>query len=90
MTAVRYPTTFLQLPDFIPEGVTPPCRNVDPELFFPFDSGSGDEAKAICHTCPVEADCAAWAIATYQEAGIWGGLSPEQRKVRRRLGVVTG
>lgn len=87
MTTVRYPTVFLlQLPDFL-AGVTPPCRNVDPEIFFPLPTQSADDAKAVCHTCPVEAECAQWAIVTGQDYGIYGGLSPEQRKARRRLGV---
>ena len=38
------------------------CRQTDPDLFFPIgDSGPAlrqiDEAKRICHACPVRARC---------------------------------
>lgn len=87
----RYPTAdFLQLPDFL-DGVTPPCREVDPEIFFPLPNATGNEAKAVCRRCPVQDGCAQWAIDTGQRYGVWGGLSPEDREKlrKRRLGVVT-
>jgi WhiB family redox-sensing transcriptional regulator len=61
------------------------CRNADPELFFP----DGDvrsaraqvkTAKLICRGCPVSATCLSWALASGQEAGIWGGLTEEERR----------
>jgi len=60
------------------------CRDVDPELFFP----DGDVksvraqvamAKLICRRCPVSATCLSWALASGQEAGIWGGLTEAER-----------
>ena len=69
------------------------CRYADPELFFP----DGDmrsaraevkTAKLICRGCPVSATCLSWALASGgQEAGIWGGLTEdERRRLRRRRG----
>ena len=60
------------------------CRDADPELFFP----GGDirsaraqvkTAKLICRGCPVSAACLNWALASGQQAGIWGGLTEYER-----------
>lgn len=58
------------------------CRFYDPELFF-VDTKHADDvnaAKAICWNCPVRGDCLAWAVATGQDHGIWGGQTPTERK----------
>ncbi|SEN92794.1 WhiB family transcriptional regulator [Actinacidiphila rubida] len=65
------------------------CRDEDPELFFPVGSTGPavlkiEEAKAVCRRCPVMAQCRAWALESGQEAGIWGGLSEEERRAARR------
>jgi WhiB family redox-sensing transcriptional regulator len=71
------------------------CREagVDPELFFPVsESGPGARqaaaAKAICARCPVLAQCRDWAVLAGEPAGIWGGTTPEERRLLRqaRLG----
>lgn len=64
------------------------CRAADPELFFPIsEQGPGAlqiaEATAICRGCPVRDLCLSYALATGQEAGIWGGLTPRQRRALR-------
>ena len=61
------------------------CRNADPELFFPdgdvrFARAQVKTAKLICRGCPVSATCLSWALASGQEAGIWGGLTEEERR----------
>ena len=61
------------------------CRNSDPELFFPdgdvrFARAQVKTAKLICRGCPVSATCLSWAPASGQEAGIWGGLTEEERR----------
>jgi WhiB family redox-sensing transcriptional regulator len=67
------------------------CRDADPELFFP----DGDirstraqvkTAKLICRGCQVSATCLSWALAEGQEAGIWGGLTEDERRRLRRRG----
>jgi WhiB family transcriptional regulator, redox-sensing transcriptional regulator len=65
------------------------CVGHDPELFFPIGSGppaaaQASRAKAICRTCPVRDECLEWSLATYQDAGVWGGLDEEERRVIRR------
>lgn len=67
------------------------CQEHDPELWFPV----GDDlearqrtaaAKAVCRECPVIVECLDWAMASWQTAGIWGGLSRNERRVRRAAG----
>jgi WhiB family transcriptional regulator, redox-sensing transcriptional regulator len=65
------------------------CRDEDPELFFPIGSTGPaavqvEAAKAVCLSCPVRLDCLEWALATAQDAGVWGGLSEEERRALRR------
>jgi WhiB family transcriptional regulator, redox-sensing transcriptional regulator len=65
------------------------CRQADPELFFPIGSvGTAvaeiQRAKAICADCPVRRPCLAYALATSQEFGIWGGRDENERRVLHR------
>jgi WhiB family redox-sensing transcriptional regulator len=63
------------------------CRGVDGQVFFAPDAERGLRrlarervAKAVCRSCPVIADCAAHAIRTREPFGVWGGLTPEERR----------
>ena len=65
------------------------CRDEDPELFFPVGTTGPallkiEEARAVCHRCPVEEQCREWAMETGQDNGIWGGLSEDERRAKRR------
>jgi WhiB family redox-sensing transcriptional regulator len=65
------------------------CKDEDPELFFPIGTTGPaaaqiDAAKAVCAQCEVRTECLEWAIATGQDAGVWGGLSEEERRALRR------
>lgn len=65
------------------------CLTEDPELFFPIgNSGPAlaqvEQAKAVCHRCEVEDICLKWAIDTSQDAGVWGGMSEEERRSLKR------
>jgi len=67
------------------------CRDADPELFFPDDNTRSARAqvktaKLICRGCPVSATCLSWALASGQEAGIWGGLTEDERRMLHRRG----
>jgi hypothetical protein len=42
-------------------------------------------AKVICHSCPAKAVCAAYALESVEEFGIWGGTTFEERKLIRKL-----
>jgi WhiB family redox-sensing transcriptional regulator len=65
------------------------CRDVDPELFFPIgNTGPAlmqiDEAKQVCRSCPVVDSCLKWALESGQDAGVWGGLSEDERRALKR------
>jgi WhiB family redox-sensing transcriptional regulator len=65
------------------------CRDEDPELFFPIGTtgpalGQIEEAKAVCRRCDVVSDCLTWAIESGQDAGVWGGLSEDERRALKR------
>ncbi|GAA0416755.1 transcriptional regulator WhiB [Acrocarpospora corrugata] len=67
------------------------CRDVDPELFFPIgNTGPAlmqiEEAKQVCRACTVSEHCLKWALESGQDAGVWGGLSEDERRaVKRRV-----
>lgn len=65
------------------------CRREDPELFFPIGSvGAGaaeiQRAKAVCAGCPVRRPCLAFALATGQNYGVWGGYDEDERRPLHR------
>lgn len=65
------------------------CRELDAELFYPpLDTETAGQrqarelaAKAVCGTCPVQAECLAWALATNERFGVWGGKNEHERQV---------
>ncbi len=66
------------------------CRDErDPDLFFPIGATGPAllqiaEAKAVCRRCPVIADCLGWALESGQDAGVWGGMSENERRALKR------
>ena len=67
------------------------CIGVDPDLFFPTGTtgpavAQAESAKAVCAMCPVRPECLQWALATGQDAGVWGGTSEEERRALRHIG----
>ena len=62
------------------------CAQTDPEAFFPEKGGSTREAKRVCGSCEVRAECLDYALANDERFGIWGGLSErERRRLKRRV-----
>jgi WhiB family transcriptional regulator, redox-sensing transcriptional regulator len=66
------------------------CQEEDPELFFPEKDGRSKaakaaydadvaEAKTVCAGCDVLAQCRAWALDVRPSAGIFGGLTEDER-----------
>jgi WhiB family redox-sensing transcriptional regulator len=65
------------------------CLDEDPDLFFPVGTTGPalmqiERAKAVCARCSVREVCLEWALSTCQDAGVWGGLDEEERRVIRR------
>ena len=65
------------------------CLDEDPELFFPIgNTGLAlvqvEEAKAVCRRCEVVDICLKWAVEFGQDAGVFGGLSEDQRRALKR------
>lgn len=56
------------------------CAQTDPESFFPEKGGSTREAKKVCTSCPVRAECLDHALEHEERFGIWGGLSERERR----------
>ena len=66
------------------------CREEDPEVFFPVgNTGPAlaqiEEAKKICERCPVKEPCLAWSLESGQDAGVWGGLSEDERRAMKSI-----
>ena len=63
------------------------CRGCDPDLFFHPEGERGPRkeardaaAKAMCHSCPVLAQCRRHALVVREPYGVWGGLTEEDRE----------
>jgi WhiB family redox-sensing transcriptional regulator len=68
------------------------CRDTNPDLFFPVGTTGPaieqiEQAKAVCHECPVQTACLEFALLTNQDSGVWGGTSEEERRKLRRAWV---
>ncbi len=61
------------------------CAQVDVgDLFFPDKGANPRQAKQVCQACPVTAQCLDYAMATRDNYGIYGGLTPRERMRLRR------
>lgn len=60
------------------------CAQTDPEAFFPEKGGSTRDAKKICASCEVRAQCLEYALLNDERFGIWGGLSERERRKLRK------
>jgi len=61
-----------------PTLVRSPVGNTGPAL------AQIEEAKKICERCSVKEPCLAWALESGQDAGVWGGLSEDERRAMKR------
>lgn len=59
------------------------CAEVGGDAWFPEKGGNATRAKAICRSCPVQAECLDYAEANNILSGVWGGLSETERFDRR-------
>ena len=63
------------------------CAGTSAKVFFPPDYSPVHVrlAKQICKTCEVREECLEYALLNKEPEGIWGGLTPyERRKLQRR------
>ena len=65
------------------------CLTVDPELFFPVGNTGPAiaqiaRAKEVCARCDVVETCLKWALENGQDAGVWGGMSEDERRSLKR------
>ena len=56
------------------------CAQVDPALFYPEPGQHPHTACKVCAVCPVRAVCLADAIASRDDHGVRGGLTPNERR----------
>lgn len=63
------------------------CAEVGGDLHFPEKSEPSAPANRICMACEVRAECAEYALTHQIQHGVWGGLSPRDRRavLRARL-----
>jgi WhiB family redox-sensing transcriptional regulator len=60
------------------------CAQTDPEEFFPEKGGSSRQAKKVCASCEVRAQCLEYALQHDERFGVWGGLSERERRRLKR------
>lgn len=61
------------------------CSRLEPDIFYPVGDGAYARemtgiAKQACLSCPVRAECLRQALETGERYGIWGGMTPEERR----------
>lgn len=71
------------------------CRKEGSDMFYPDGKSEQyrpqiEKAKAMCDACPVRQQCLAWALATGESHGIYGGMTDDERRAllrreRRRM-----
>lgn len=62
------------------------CKGAELKVFYADGKGQHyDAAKAVCSTCPVQNECFDYALDVADDFGVWGGTSPEERRLMRRV-----
>ncbi len=56
------------------------CKDADPDLFFIEPDGDPRPAVALCNVCTVRQQCLDYAVEARLRDGIWGGMTPKQRR----------
>jgi WhiB family transcriptional regulator, redox-sensing transcriptional regulator len=63
------------------------CWDTNPAVFFPTHGSHAAAAHRICQTCPVTAECLAYALTVFpvkEDRGVWGATSPRTRRLLRQ------
>lgn len=61
------------------------CLELDPELFFPAPADDPTPAVRVCLGCSVAGPCLASALDGGELDGVWGGTTPQERRVMRQV-----
>ncbi len=60
------------------------CKDVATEVFFPDVGEDYAVAAPVCGSCGVRERCLAFAFESKEEYGMWGGMTPKDRRSLRR------
>lgn len=60
--------------------------------FFPVSKGASrkvaeEQAKTLCRMCPIQGECLILALQLKEPHGVWGGLTPEERRNSRTVAI---
>jgi WhiB family transcriptional regulator, redox-sensing transcriptional regulator len=94
-TSCRSMTRGVRLIDLGPPGLTEQhwdwhwrrqaaCLDADPEMFYPetlLNQSQVHQAKMVCAGCTVREQCLKVALDSNDDHGIWGGLTPQERRM---------
>jgi WhiB family redox-sensing transcriptional regulator len=66
------------------------CTTSEPDALF-VRGAAQQQAKQVCMSCPVIAECLADALDNQTEFGVWGGMTERERRalLKRRPGVTS-
>jgi WhiB family redox-sensing transcriptional regulator len=56
------------------------CMDLPVDMFFPPVEAEAHDAVAICQGCRVRQACLDYAVDHSERFGIWGGLTPKERR----------
>jgi WhiB family redox-sensing transcriptional regulator len=71
------------IPAWMADGL---CAQTDPEMFFPEAGRTPRGARNVCKECPVAVQCLAYALDRDERFGIWGGMTPTERRRLKKGG----
>jgi WhiB family redox-sensing transcriptional regulator len=60
------------------------CRTLGADAFFASDRRAVEAAQGVCSGCPVRAECLEYALVHRLDHGVWGGLTPSERRQIQR------
>ena len=59
------------------------CLGLDSDIFYVKLGVNANRAKAVCAFCAVKKECLDFALSIGENRGVWGGLTPKERRTYR-------